>query len=85
METYYAQLAAALEERLAVIGDAQLRQERPDEHLRRLQAAAERIDALQAQLPSQADPRLRHYLERQSLTKALDFLRDHGLVVSSRR
>ncbi|MFZ4599267.1 MAG: hypothetical protein ACOYNN_11530 [Terrimicrobiaceae bacterium] len=39
-----------------------------------LHVAAARLDALIVALPPGTDPTLRHYLERQSYTKALDWL-----------
>jgi hypothetical protein len=80
MQTLYADLAAALDERLRVIADQTLRAEQPDVQLRRLQIASEKIELLKRQLPADADPRLRHYLERMSLSKALDYLRTAGLA-----
>ena len=80
MQTYYADLAAALDERLTVIADQTLRAQQPDLQLQRLQTASEKIEVLKRQLPADADPRLRHYLERMSLSKALDHLRTTGLA-----
>lgn len=77
MQTFYADLAAALEERLAVIADQTLRTRQPELQIQKLQAASARIDALKAQLPVDADPMLRHYLARMSLGKALEFIREH--------
>ena len=67
-------LAAALRERLAVIADRAAYERDPAEHLRRLQAASERIVALQSQLPAPVDPTLAHYLQRCSYDKALAWL-----------
>ena len=83
MQSYYADLAAALDERLTVIADQALRAEQPEVQLQRLQTASERIEQLKGQLPADADPRLRHYLERMSLSKALDHLRATGLAPQS--
>lgn len=44
-----------------------------------LQPLFERIDRLAAQLPPQADPELRHFLQRKSYTKARERL--HGRAV----
>jgi hypothetical protein len=79
MDEYYSQLADALRERLAVIADHALRAENPAAHLERLRAASERIDDLKTALPRNADPMLVHYLQRSSLTKALEFLKSKGL------
>lgn len=80
MPTFYADLAAALEERLAVIADQTLRNQQPELQMQKLQAASARIDALKSRLPPDADPMLKHYLDRMSLSKALEFIREHGLA-----
>jgi hypothetical protein len=46
----------------------------PDERRARLTAALNRILDLEKQLPSDADPNLKHYLARRSYTKAMEFL-----------
>jgi hypothetical protein len=66
-------LAAALRERLAIIGDAGSRQH-PEEHMRRLQAISETIERVSRLLPKPIDPRLAHFLERRSYDKALELL-----------
>ncbi len=68
------ELAAALRERIAVIGDRDARDRDPASHLRRLQEVSERIVALQGALPAPVHPQLAHYLERCSYDKALAFL-----------
>ena len=42
---------------------------------RNIMTHMERIEALQGEIGSAAPPMLRHYLERRSYTKALDFLK----------
>jgi hypothetical protein len=69
----FADLAAALRERLAVIADEKSRRE-PDAHMARLKQVAERIEELTSALPCPIDPQLAHYLQRQSYDKALDFI-----------
>ena len=72
------ELAAALRQRLAVIGDRAARERDAAAHLRALQAASERITALQTQLPARAlDPQFAHFLQRQSYDKALAWLDAH--------
>jgi hypothetical protein len=66
-------LAAALRERLAIIGDEESRRDGA-KHMARLQAVSEKIEALQASLPPSTDPRLKHYLERRSYDKALEWI-----------
>ena len=73
MGEFYSDLARALRDRLQVIGDKTL-QNNPSAHLEKLREASERIDALKAKLPQNADPRLVHYLDRMSLSKALEFI-----------
>ena len=79
MGEFYSELAQALRERLNVIGDKAL-QSNPAAHLEKLREASERIDALKAELPPDADPRLVHYLERMSLSKALEFVETECLA-----
>lgn len=66
-------LAAALRERLAIIADQESRRD-TTQHMARLQAVSEKIETLQATLPPSTDPRLKHYLERRSYDKALEWL-----------
>ena len=73
MESALAQLAQALRERLAVIRDEESRSDQ-SKHIGRLRAVSEKIDRLQESLPPSIDPRLRHYLDRKSYDKALEYL-----------
>jgi hypothetical protein len=66
-------LAAALRERLSIIADEASRRD-PAKHRARLQAVSEKIETFQAALPSNTDPRLKHYLERRSYDKALEWI-----------
>jgi len=66
-------LAVALRERLAIIGDEQSRGN-PEQHMARLKAISERIETIAAQLPQPVDPRLAHFLQRRSYDKALEML-----------
>jgi len=79
MDEYYATLAQALRDRLQIIADSQLRERDPTGHLTKLKEASERIEELKKRLPLDTDPMLAHYLERMSLTKALDFVQSHYL------
>jgi hypothetical protein len=79
MGEFYSDLAQALRDRLQVIGDTTLK-DNPSAHLEKLREASERIDALKAKLPANADPRLLHYLDRMSLTKALEFIETECLA-----
>jgi len=73
-DQYYPILAQALRARLALIANHQLRDQDPGVHLAKLKEAGEQIDNLVRQLPWDADPMLVHYLQRQSLNKALEWL-----------
>ncbi len=66
-------LAAALRERLTLIGDTTSRGD-PTGHLAKLQAVSEKIAGLEKELPPSTDPQLRHFLARCSYDKALAFL-----------
>jgi hypothetical protein len=73
MESVLADLAQALRERLAVIRDEESRRDHA-KHIDRLRAVSEKIDRLQESLPPPTDPRLKHYLDRKSYDKALEYL-----------
>ena len=79
MGEFYSDLAQALRDRLQVIGDKTL-QNNPSTHLEKLREASERIEALKAQLPPDADAMLVHYLDRMSLSKALEFVEKECLA-----
>ncbi len=74
MENAVSDLAQALRERLAIIGDEESRRDE-QAHMARLSAVSEKIDKLQAALPRPIDPQLAHYLQRRSYDKALEFLK----------
>lgn len=67
-------LHAAVKRRLDVVADHALRDRDPAAHLAALKEAASALDEQIRTLPANADPTLRHYLERQSYTKALAWL-----------
>jgi hypothetical protein len=67
------ELATALRERLTIVADEESRRT-PDAHMRRLQEVSERIEAIEQRLPATVHPQLRHYLQRRSYTKALEFV-----------
>jgi radical SAM superfamily enzyme YgiQ (UPF0313 family) len=73
MENSIANLATALRERLAIIGDETSRRD-PEKHMARLKKISERIEELRLQLPKPIHPQLAHFLERSSYDKALEFL-----------
>lgn len=65
------ELRDALGEFIAASGD---KSSTGDERRTRLSAAFERVMNLEAKLPANTDPMLRHYMERRSYQKAFDFL-----------
>jgi hypothetical protein len=73
MESALADLAQALRERVAVIRDEESRRDET-KHIDRLRAVSEKIDRLQESLTSSIDARLKHYLDRKSYDKALEYL-----------
>jgi len=75
MNSPQAQLASALRERLALIGDEVSRRD-PEQHLATLQSVSEKIALLEKQLPSPVDPQLAHFLARCSYDKALALLEE---------
>ena len=70
------ELIALLERRLAVIGDAEMRENNPDEQLRQLQEVSEAIQAFHESKRDRIHVRLRHFFESASLNKALDWARE---------
>lgn len=73
MDDPAAQLKEALHQRLALIADESSRRN-AQVHMERLREVSERIHEFTAQLPAPVDPRLKHYLDRCSYDKALEFL-----------
>ena len=73
MDVALTDLAGALRERLAIIGDETSRRD-PDRHTERLREVSEKIERLEQGLPSATDPQLRHFLQRRSYSKALELL-----------
>lgn len=73
MSTPATELANALRERRALIGDENSRRDQA-QHLAKLQVAAEKIDVLAQRLPRPIDPQLVHFLARCSYDKALALL-----------
>ena len=73
MENAFADLAQALRERLALIRNEESRRDH-EKHIGRLRAVSEKIDRLQESIPLSIDPRLKHYLDRKSYDKALEYL-----------
>lgn len=72
------ELAALLQQRLAVIGDTALRDSDPEAQLRQLQEVSGSLVALHDSLKiaGLVPPRLDHFLTQCSYGKALDFVND---------
>jgi hypothetical protein len=83
MGGYYTELASVLQERLEVISDQDLRQQMPDVQLEKLRLLSEQIDQLKQKLPADADPMLKHFLDRMSLSKALELIRSQNLEANN--
>jgi hypothetical protein len=73
MDATLIELAAALRDRLVIIGDEESRRD-PEQHSERLRVVSERIERLEQTLPARIDPQLRHFLQRRSYSKALELL-----------
>lgn len=71
------ELAAALRQRLAIIGDEKSRRD-PPQHMERLREISEQIEQISKALPRPIDPQLAHYLTRRSYDKALELLCGSG-------
>jgi len=67
-------LASALRKRLEIISDQKMREADAEKHFRMLAEISGEIDILTRTLPQDIHPRLRHFLERASYSKALELL-----------
>ena len=74
MPDLFAELAAALRERLTVIADRELYARDPAAHLEKLKAVSEKITQLGDALPRPLPGDFAHYLQRASYEKALAWL-----------
>ena len=70
----FAELAAALRERIAVIADRELYTRDPAGHLEKLKAVSEKITQLGHALPRPLPGDFAHYLQRASYEKALAWI-----------
>ena len=68
-----AELKHTLRERLTIVANEESRRD-PEQHLERLKNVSLRLEAIEARLSPALDPQLRHYLQRRSYTKALEYL-----------
>ena len=67
-------LALLLEQRLQIIADHSFRDRDPEAHLAALQKVSETLADTYQTLKPQLPPRLRHFMEQCSYSKALDYL-----------
>ena len=74
MPDLFAELAAALRERLTVIADRELYARDPTAHLEKLKAVSERITQIGNALPRPLPGDFAHYLQRASYEKALAWI-----------
>lgn len=72
-------LADLLTQRLAVIADTELRENDPDEQLKRLMTVSHAITQWHTDHRKGLPQQLNHYLIQCSYSKALDFLRGENL------
>ena len=66
-------LAETLRERLAIVADEESRRD-TERHMERLKEVSQRLEEIEQELPAALDPQLRHFLQRRSYSKALEFL-----------
>ena len=76
----YPELLRSINRRLDLVADREFYHRDPAGHLAALRDSAKELEVLAGRLPPDAPPVLKHYLERQSLAKAADFLRDYPCV-----
>lgn len=67
-------LAHLLRRRMEVVADRAFYERDPEGHLKALQEVSRELDQNVEQLNHELPPQLRHYFERQSYQKALDYL-----------
>jgi hypothetical protein len=72
------ELAALLEKRLEVIADRAFMQRDAEGHLAALRGVSHAIDSLFRELKPELPPRLRHFMEQASYTKALEYIRQEN-------
>lgn len=80
MKPDFQALSELLQTRLDVIANTQLRESDPATQLKQLQEVSESIMAWHQQSRGNIPGQLHHFLQQQSLSKALDYLRAEGLV-----
>ncbi|MFC5049796.1 hypothetical protein ACFPK9_04105 [Rubritalea spongiae] len=79
MNPDFSKLAELLQTRLDVIANQELRETNPSEQLHQLQSVSEQITSWHQQHRGNIPAQLHHFLQQQSLSKALDFLKSEQL------
>ena len=79
----FSTLLTALQHRIDLVSDRAFFEKDPDAHLKALQQAAQQVELAFAALPEPVDPQLRHFIERQSFLKAIDWLKQATATPSS--
>jgi hypothetical protein len=74
----YIQLCESLRRRREVIADRTWYERDAEGHLEELKSVSEKIVHLGSELPDPVHPQLRHFLERCSYDKALEFIEAGG-------
>lgn len=74
LPVHYSNIRDCLRQRMDVVADRDFYARDPEAHLQRLVEVSEKLNSLAVALPPGADPRLRHFLERSSYSKALEWL-----------
>jgi hypothetical protein len=72
------ELATLLKRRLEIIADQSFRERDADAHFAALREVSEEIDAKYHAVQKELPPRLRHFMEQASYSKALDFILEQG-------
>jgi hypothetical protein len=72
------ELAALLQKRLAIVADRDFRERDSAGHLDALREVSEAINAKYQALKPQLPPRLRHFMEQASYSKALEYIEQEG-------
>jgi hypothetical protein len=72
--TPWKSLRDLIQERLDAVADRTHYERDPQSHLERLKSISVQLDSAVQELPADADPQLRHYLDRQSYLKAIAWL-----------
>ncbi|MGI8820152.1 MAG: hypothetical protein ACR2ID_04695 [Chthoniobacterales bacterium] len=84
MASILAELSKILHEHREIVGDEVSRRDSA-RHMQRLQGVSERLEEMERRLSKAIDPQLRHFLQRRSYSKALEYLDASGLSSEGKR